>query len=164
MRKYVLAVVAVLALGSSVQAGEPALAKLGLGGLEQISEKEGMQVRGLAASSFSSGTTSVKGLLMTDTSNYFTVESLLFGRSTDDNGSMPTDGTDTSGDIGTSAQVSHPLATSAGSLTVGSSSGPSVTNSFTAFGISSNTFAGSRGSTGGAPVLPTINGTGIFAP
>jgi len=151
MRKYVLAVVAVLALGSSVQAGEPALAKLGLGGLEQISEKEGMQVRGLAASSFSSGTTSVKGLLMSDTSNYFTVESLLFGRSTDDNQTVAADGTITSSPAATTAHVVHPLVTSGQTLT----SADSLSRSFLSFGIGGQSWAGSR-STAAAPTVPTI--------
>jgi len=104
MKKCMFAVVAVLALGSAVQAGEPALAKLGLGGLEVISEKEGMEVRGLSADTFSSGSTSVRGMLAVDTSNYVSFETLLFGRSADS-----TSGADATLSDGASAQVLHPV-------------------------------------------------------
>lgn len=49
MRKFVLAVVAVLACGSLAQASEPSLADFGLGGLVKVSDEAGKEVRGLAA-------------------------------------------------------------------------------------------------------------------
>jgi len=101
--------VQVLVMGSAVQAGEPALAELGLGGLQVISEKEGMEVRGLAAESFASGTTSVRGMLTADTGNFFSFDTLWFGRSND------TDSSATESNAA-STQAWHPVQVSAQSL------------------------------------------------
>lgn len=60
MRKFLFALVAVLACGSFVSANEPvALEGLGLDGLQSISETEGKQVRGLAGISNASGLSSL---------------------------------------------------------------------------------------------------------
>jgi hypothetical protein len=60
MRKFLFALVAVLACGSFVSANEPvALEGLGLDGLQSISETEGKEVRGLAAQAYASGLSSL---------------------------------------------------------------------------------------------------------
>ena len=60
MRKFLFALVAVLACGSFASANEPvALEGLGLDGLQSISETEGKQVRGLAGISNASGLSSL---------------------------------------------------------------------------------------------------------
>jgi hypothetical protein len=68
MRKFLFALVAVLACGSFVSASEPALEGLGLDGLQTISETEGMEVRGLAAVSNASGLSSL-GAIFYDTTS-----------------------------------------------------------------------------------------------
>lgn len=69
MRKVLWALVAVLAGGVAARASEPAgLDGLGLGDIQAISESEGTQVRGLAASSSASGLSSL-GAIFYDTSS-----------------------------------------------------------------------------------------------
>ena len=69
MRKFLFALVAVLACGSFVSANEPvALEGLGLDGLQSISETEGKEVRGLAATSSASGLSSL-GAIFYDTTS-----------------------------------------------------------------------------------------------
>jgi len=69
MRKFLFALVAVLVCGSAVSANEPvALEGLGLDGLQSMSETEGKQVRGLAATSSASGLSSL-GAIFYDTSS-----------------------------------------------------------------------------------------------
>ncbi|MFM7070912.1 MAG: hypothetical protein ACKO38_03835 [Planctomycetota bacterium] len=69
MRKFLFALVAVLACGSFVSANEPvALEGLGLDGLQSISETEGKEVRGLAAQAYASGLSSL-GAIFYDTTS-----------------------------------------------------------------------------------------------
>ncbi len=69
MRKFFGAVAAVLMAASMAGAAEPiALSRLGLGGLERMSDAEGASVRGLAAATAASGLSSL-GAIFYDVSS-----------------------------------------------------------------------------------------------
>jgi len=110
MRTAIVMVAVVLALVNGVVvAGEngvppSALAALGLGGMEPVSDSQGMEIRGLSSSAAAGGTSLVFGQLLDPSSpgNFFVASDTNGGGSTAENGGLQIFSLATSGPQGSS--------------------------------------------------------------
>jgi hypothetical protein len=109
MRKVLLCAAAALLVASPCFAGEKALSKttldsLGLGGLELLSDADGLQVRGMSAEAFSFGASSLFGQLSDpgNPGNFVTASDINGSRASDENAGLGADALTTQGPQGSS--------------------------------------------------------------
>jgi hypothetical protein len=109
MRRILLLGAAVALVVSPTFAGEPVVSKstlssLGLGGLELLSDTDGMQVRGKSAESFSFGASSLFGQISDpgNPGNFVTASDINGSRASDENAGLGADALTTQGAQGSS--------------------------------------------------------------
>jgi hypothetical protein len=103
-----MALVAVPALAGDGKVPQSVLQSLGLSGLQEMSDSDGMQVRGMSAEAFAFGASSLFAQLSdpSNPGNFVTATDINGGRGSDENAGLSADALATQGPQGSSLAVS----------------------------------------------------------